>query len=368
MQILFIIPSFLPEVGGAQRQCELVGRELVHRGHAVDVLTRRVPGQPRRETVGGMTVHRVFPFAVPRRLHSPVMILTTVFWFLRHGRKFDIVHSFRLSVHNVAVAWLGPLFHWRWLARMAGAGAAGDLAPVPPGIRHAILQNALNHADVLIALSTVMRSEMVDFGLSPERTLVLDNAVDVQRFDCPKRDFSSADRLLFVGRLSGEKNLEALIRALTDNGLSGMRLSLVGEGDLQAGLAEFADGLGLGGRVLFRGAATREEMPRHYCEHDVFVLPSLSEGMSNALLEAMAAGMVCVCTPVGGAPDLIRDGENGILAASTTAKALADALVRARGMTARQREEMGQRAVRTVRTGFSVSIVVDRLENLYRGE
>ncbi len=367
MRILFIIPSFLPELGGAQRQCELVGRELVDRGHTVVVLTRRAPGAPRRESIGGMAIQRVFPFSVRGRLHSPVMILTTVAWLLRHGRSFDVVQSFRLCVHNVAVALLRPLFGWRWLARMSGGGLSGDLAPVPPGLRKRLLRVALNRADVLLALSNDMRREMIAFGLDSGRIRITPNAVDAARFACPDRDYRRVERLLFSGRLAPEKNLRAVLEALTAPGLETCSLTLAGDGPERGALAEFARGLGIADRVVFRGEVGAENMPRLYCGHDLFVLPSLAEGMSNALLEAMAAGMVCACTPVGGAPDIIESGVNGLLAGGPSAAAVAHALNAAARAAAEQRADWGRNAAAMVRRRYDVSRVVDLLENLYAG-
>ncbi len=363
MNILFLVPSYLPEIGGAQRQAQLAARELVRRGHAVTILTRRVRDRPAAETTAGVHIQRVFPADVPRRLYSAAMILSTALYLLRRGRSFDVVHSFRLCVHNLAVALLRPVFARRWLARMSGGGPSGDLAPVPPGLRRRLLRAALNRADVLLALSSDMRAEMIAFGLDPARILIAPNAVDTARFACPDRDYRRCDRLLFIGRLAPEKNLRALFEALTAPGLEHCSLTLAGDGPERVALAESAHSLNLTDRVTFLGEVG--DVASLYCRHDVFVLPSLAEGMSNALLEAMAAGLPCVCTPVGGAPDIIESGVNGVLAKGTTAAAIAAGLTAVVREAPEQRAAWGRAAAGLVRGHCSVERVGAFLEGLY---
>ncbi|NOY82562.1 MAG: glycosyltransferase family 4 protein, partial [Kiritimatiellaeota bacterium] len=342
MNILFLVPSYLPEIGGAQRQAELLAHELVRRGHAVTILTRRRQDCPDAETSDGVHIRRVFPAHAPRPLYSAAMILSTALFLLRHGCSFDAVHSFRLCVHNLAVALLQPLFGWRWLARMSGGGPSGDLAPVPPGMRRRLLCAALNRAHVLLALSNEMRNEMIAFGLDPARIHLASNAVDTMRFACPERDYRRFQRLLFIGRLAPEKNLHALFEALTAPHLEGCALTVAGDGPERVALAGSARRLGLADRVTFLGGVN--DVAALYGAHDVFVLPSLAEGMSNALLEAMASGLPCVCTPVGGAPDIIEPGVNGILTQGTTAEAVARGLTAAVRATPEQRAAWGRAA------------------------
>jgi len=122
-------------------------------------------------------------------------------------------------------------------------------------------------------------------------------------------------KLLCVGRLIERKGQHYLIDAvkqLTDEGID-VRLDLVGTGDAQAANQAQAARLGLTDRVRFLGYIPREEISYHYAAAHVFVLPSYNEGMSVALLEAMASGLSVIVTPTGGTPELVEAGVNGLV-------------------------------------------------------
>jgi len=172
--------------------------------------------------------------------------------------------------------------------------------------------------------------------------------------------------LLFVGRLNPIKGLDVLVRAwgllprrMRDKAL----LVLVGDGPEKAKLLDSVEQLGLAESVRLVGAqrAVRE----YYWAADIFVLPSRSEGLSGALVEAMACGLPCIASNVGGAPDLIKDGRNGSLFASEDPDQLASKLAAMLGMPDRW-AEIGMLGRQTVVEYADMDLVVDRLRNLYR--
>ena len=146
------------------------------------------------------------------------------------------------------------------------------------------------------------------------RCLLIANGVDADRFrpihvvpdDGPLK-------LLCVGRLierKGQHHLIDAIKRLADQGID-VRLDLVGTGDARSANEAQVARLGLGEHIRFLGYVPREEIAQHYAAAHVFVLPSYNEGMSVALLEAMASGLAVLVTPTGGTPELVEDGING---------------------------------------------------------
>jgi colanic acid/amylovoran biosynthesis glycosyltransferase len=137
-------------------------------------------------------------------------------------------------------------------------------------------------------------------------------------------------RIICVGRLDAQKGHHVLLgalQALRDGGRS-VLVHLVGDGSLRAELEEAAARRGLGGTVVFLGALNAEEARHVFAAADAFVLASLAEGMPVALMEAMALGLPCVATAVGGTPELLRDGVDGLLVPPADEQALAAALAR----------------------------------------
>ncbi len=175
---------------------------------------------------------------------------------------------------------------------------------------------------------------------------IIPNAVDSDVFR-PTYSTSSPDRplrILSVGRLierKGQHHLIEATRLLQDMGQTGFEVLLAGTGDGQATLVAQVERAGLGSSVRFLGFVPHEEMPGVYAEADLFVLPSYNEGMSVALLEAMATGLPVIVTPTGGTDELL-DG-NGLIVSWGDIDGLAGALAQLLSLP-EKRAAMGRRS------------------------
>jgi sugar transferase (PEP-CTERM/EpsH1 system associated) len=207
-------------------------------------------------------------------------------------------------------------------------------------------------------------------GVEPGRIRQLYSGVDTTRFsplpaaEGTNRPGEGAITIGTVGRLDPVKNQAALLAAFAAlrSRFPGLRLTLIGDGPLRAALEAQADALGLAGAVTFTGA--RNDTPDLMRCLDVFVLPSLNEGISNTVLEAMATGLPVVAARVGGNPELVVDGVTGRLYEPADAAALELALLpyltdpalgRAHGRAGRDR----------VVQNFSLDAMVRRYLDLY---
>ena len=146
--------------------------------------------------------------------------------------------------------------------------------------------------------------------------LQIPNGVDLSRFNPAHLVPDDGPlKLLCVGRLiarKGQHHLIDAVKRLTDEGID-VSLDLVGTGDARPANEAQVARLGLTDRVRFVGYVPREEIARHYAAAHVFVLPSYNEGMSVALLEAMASGLAVLVTPTGGTPELVQPEVNGLI-------------------------------------------------------
>ena len=178
-----------------------------------------------------------------------------------------------------------------------------------------LIRRIWRDADRLIAKSA-REIEMIHAVDPRIDCLLIPNGVDINRF---KPDYPVPDdgplKLLCVGRLierKGQHHLIDAVKQLTDEGVD-VRLDLVGEGDARPANEAQVAKLGLSDRVRFLGYVPREEIAQHYAAAHVFVLPSYNEGMSVALLEAMASGLAVLVTPTGGTPELVQPEVNGLI-------------------------------------------------------
>jgi glycosyltransferase involved in cell wall biosynthesis len=178
-----------------------------------------------------------------------------------------------------------------------------------------LLRQVWRGADRLITKSD-REIEMINAVDPRIQCLLIPNGVDANEF---KPTHLAPDdgplKLLCVGRLierKGQHHLIDAVKRLADEGID-VRLDLVGTGDAQADNEAQVTRLGLMDRVRFLGYIPREKIAGHYAAAHVFVLPSYNEGMSVALLEAMASGLAVVVTPTGGTPELVESQGNGFI-------------------------------------------------------
>jgi sugar transferase (PEP-CTERM/EpsH1 system associated) len=234
--------------------------------------------------------------------------------------------------------------------------------------------SAYTHA--MFAVTKELRGELVKhIGIPGERIQVLYNGVDLERFSANGRHeernevrhtlglSDSAVVIGSVGRLVPVKNYSLLLKAVKALGRADVVVMLVGEGKARTDLEALAKSLGINQQVRLLGH--RDDVTSLLTAMDIFVLPSLNEGMSNTLLEAMASGIPSVASDIGGNPEIIADERNGFLFANNDEHALATCLQRLCS-DSQLRTRIGQAGREHIANEFSIQAMIARYENLYR--
>jgi glycosyltransferase involved in cell wall biosynthesis len=181
----------------------------------------------------------------------------------------------------------------------------------------------LENADAVIVLTENMKREVESFGFNIKNIFIIPNGVDLEKFkNLSKKDVrrelkinESENVALCVGTLKIIKGIKYLIEAINivkNKGFK-MRLLLIGEGDQETELKKMAERLNLKEDVNFIGKIENKLIPRYMAASDVFVLPSLSEGLPVVILEAMASGLPIIATDVRGTEEIVKNNENGFL-------------------------------------------------------
>ena len=256
--------------------------------------------------------------------------------------------------------------------------AAARLAGVPAvATVHGLnTRTCFNWASHIIAVSNAVKQHLVGQGLSEGRITVIHNGVDLKLLSRPydraafRRVWGlpeSAPVLVTVGRLVPEKGHRDLLRAFAQlihhAEWRELRLLMVGGGILLAPLQAEAAELGLSDRVIFAGF--QRDVPPFVQAADIFVLPSLREGLSLSALEAMALVKPVVACRVGGTPEVVVEGETGLLVAPSRPEELKhalDSLLR----HPEQARAMGEAGARRVREAFDLEQMVSKIEEVYR--
>lgn len=217
-------------------------------------------------------------------------------------------------------------------------------------VSKSIERAAFSLADAVIVTSELARDYVGKACGQPDKVYLVPTYVDPDVFR-PKTEYHFARPVLYVGRLTPQKNIPELIRACAQ---AQCALHIVGSGEQRAELEELARQVGCSLTML--GTRANEELANLMHEYTIFVLPSLHEGLPKVLIEAMATGMICIGTNVPGTVDLIEDGVNGYLSDGVSADALERALRRA---VVEERTTLGQSARATVLQRFSIDVYAE---------
>jgi glycosyltransferase involved in cell wall biosynthesis len=323
-----------------------------------------------------MRYGRAFAHAISQCIREPLVLARVLLlfpksvYFARQLQQQGIEH-----IHT----------HFVWLGAIA-AGVAADLLGLPFTVcSHAFDLFARNGQDVRRGLLAAARVVTISehnrafiSQLCPEighaAIEVIHCGVDTDRYR-PRDTPSAADRLqiLAIGRLVETKGLVYLVDAckiLKDGGLN-IDCQIVGDGPLRAALQARIDALNLQDRVTLRGALNQTELLQIIRSSDIFALPAIvassgdQDGIPVSLMEAMACGLPVVTTQLSGIPELVVDGETGVLVQQRNAADLADALTRL-ALDATLRMRIGNQARQKVLAEFELRHNVARLAAIFR--
>jgi len=230
--------------------------------------------------------------------------------------------------------------------------------------RKRIVRWAFDHATALIALSPEWAENLKQITRNTNIEVIL-NRVPVPHQKMSRQDASEAPHILFLGRLGKRKGIYDVLEALVTMRERGTRFRLIaaGDGELEEVETRVRD-LGLQDHVSLPGWIDDETRSELLSRAEIFVLPSYAEGLPMSLLEAMAAGLPVIASSVGGIPNAVTNGKEGILIAAGDVPALSDALDTLLSDVT-MRREMGNNAYKRAQDQFDVRHSVDQLISLY---
>jgi glycosyltransferase involved in cell wall biosynthesis len=369
--VLMLMREFHPHTGGYQNQALRLARALVARGVGVHVVTLRAPGLAAEEVHDGIRIHRVRGGG-RGHLAAGAWLLAAFRCVRVHRRDVDVIHAMRLS-SGIVAGLIGAVLGKPVVCKLTG----GDEIRAT-GFGRGLLGRAKRFCLVhtvqrSIALTRAIACDLEAAGVPRGRIARIVNGIESPALTARPTPAAlglpwGPDQpvVVFVGRLIPSKGVDWLLAAWAEVAADhrDARLLLVGDGPERRSLEALTARLGVLGSVRFAGA--RRDVERVLALADVFVLPSRHEGMSNAVLEAMAAGVPVVVAndARGGNRELVEDGVQGFVVPLEDCGALARAIARLLDEPALARA-MGHRGRRTVQARYAMEHVADRYCALY---
>ncbi len=354
--VAVVLTSF--DRGGTERQMTELIRRLDPSRFAVHAvcLRREGPWLPRvEERAASVTEIRVRSL---KTLATVRAVTAFARWLL--ANRIVVLHTCDLYANIIGLA-AGALA--RVPVRIGSR--RGIAAPVAtPGLPS--LQRAAYHAaHRVVANSAAAAAQLRAEGVPPVKTLVIPNGIDLDTF--PPAPRSAQKVVTTIANLRNGKAHDVLLQAASLVLLRqpDARFRIVGDGPLRDTLEAQARALGIDRRVDFLGG--RDDVPALLQSSDLFAFPSLMEAFPNGVMEAMAAGLPIVATDVGGIPELLDHGRNGLLVRPGDAGALADGILHFLGHPD-QADTCGRAARQTIATRYSFERMVAAFESLYLNE
>ena len=362
VRLLKFVTDF--RIGGTERQFLLLSRRLDP--HLFDL---HLAAQLERGELRGSVDERAHPLMTYPidSLYSPRTIAQQL-RFARdlRRRKIEIVHTYGFYPNIFAAA---P-------TKLAGAvmiASIRDQGDMWTPLQLRVQRLVLRLADAIIVNAAAVKDVLVRDGYDARRIVVIRNGLDMGRFEIRtpqgklRRELGLPARGPLVAalcRLHPIKGVEHFLEAavILCRRFPEARFLVVGDGPHRATLERHASTLGLGSRVIFTGA--RQDVPELLSQVSVSVLPSLSEALSNTLLESMASGVPVVATRVGGNPEVVEDGVTGFLVPPREPEALAAAIGRLIEHPQRA-QAMGRAAKERAAEHFSLERLTQETESLY---
>ncbi|MGO1507381.1 MAG: glycosyltransferase [Microbacteriaceae bacterium] len=380
LKILIGCDTFAPDINGAARFAERLAAGLVQRGHDVHVVApnrkyRRAA--PATEVIEGepMTLHRL-----PSVRWAPHDWLRFVWpWRSKHyARKVldrvkpDVVH---IQSHIVIGRGLSRIAHQRGIPVIATNHVMAenilDHTTFPKFVDDAVLKLAWADAkrtfDLTRAITTPTRraADFLERTVDVSGVIPVSCGIDRTQY-APVVGPREKNRMVFVGRLTAEKQVEVILDAMTklDPALD-VSFDIVGGGDQRKSLERAATELGLADRVTFHGRTTDDELRGLLSRASLFVIASIAELQSIATMEAMASALPVVAADAVALPHLVQDGENGYLFEPGNADELAARLTDVFTAEPNEYERMQQASLEGV-VVHDINRTLDTFEALYR--
>ena len=381
LTVLIGCDTFGPDVNGAAKFAERLAAGLVERGHDVHVVA---PAAGRK--YGTWTeVHEGQPMTVHR--------LKSWRWYPHDWLRFALPWQVRKNSQRILDSVKPDVVHFQSHIIIGGAlsSEAQKRGIRIVGTNHFMPENLLEftllpQAFQDVAIRTAWKAASRTFGRAEAVTTPTRRAADfleeythlsgVHAISCgidahrytPNFSGDVANKILFVGRVTGEKKLDVLLTAFAKLPLTlDATLEIVGGGDQLNNLKNLANVLGIRDRVSFTGYVTDAELKEKLSGAKVFAMPSIAELQSIATMEAMASGLPIVGANAMALPHLIHDGENGFLFEPGDVDELAQMLERVLIMPTAKRDVMKKSSLHFIR-GHDITRTLDTFEALYRGE
>ena len=387
MRVIRTIESFYPVISGPANQVFMISNELEKKGIKSPVLTSNYKAKksPFKEKFERVNVLRFdYSFKIMKYLVTPTI--------KEAFKKFDIVHCHSHRSYQTAISYKqAKKYGKKFVISPHGSllGYSQYLKGIAklPYIIYDIFggKQMIKNADAVIVNSKKEYCDAIKYGVSENKLHLLPVGIHINEYS-PMKKKSDVFRVLFVGRICKNRNIAPIIKAAKiikkeiannkkfkkNKKIKKIEFLIVG-GEVKtsdtnksgylSSMKQLSKDLDVTDYVKFLGEKRGKELKKYYRTSDVFVYTSDSENFGQTILEAGAAGLPIICTKVGIAPEIIKNGQNGFLV-KADASQIADRIQRL--FETKKREKYGKKTREIVRNNFSWDVIISEYIKIYK--
>jgi glycosyltransferase involved in cell wall biosynthesis len=369
MRILMLNYEFPPLGGGGSNACYYLLKEFSKMDINVDLITSSANGISEIEKMDeSVTIYKVpihkkdIHYWTQKEILSYSWKANNKVKELMEMHHYDVIHAF-FTIPCGALAYLYKK-KVPFVVSLRGSDVPGFNERF--GVQYVFLKPMIKEiwkkADAVVANSEGLKELALE--TNPQQAIsVIHNGIDISEFTPNDRKKTDGYlQLICVSRLIERKGIRYLLQAIGELKHEKIRLTIVGEGNQLLELKNLTSKLNIEDKVVFKGYLDHSKLAEAYQQSDIFVLPSLNEGMSNAVLEAMASGLPIITTDTGGTVELLDD--NGLIVGMQDSESIANAIMQLIKDPAKI-SEMGEKS-RTMAETLSWRHVAQKYLNVYR--
>ncbi len=332
-RVLILTTAYLPQLGGSELAIKNITDRLP--GVCFDLITSRpssgeLKNFPENEKIGNANVYRVgglfslASFLLPKNFFS-VAVFFKAHQLMRKYGQYDVIHAYQAS-QAAGGGWLLKFKHPNipFVVTLQEGKELNRQPLLTKFFRYLILKKADKVTAISNYLAQYVRSQNSKVPID-----VIPNGVDLDKFKLKENHFGSG-KIITASRLVEKNGIGDLIDAVSivRKEFPDIGLQIIGSGPLEKKLKLQVKNLNLEGGVEFLGEISNDLLPNYLSRADIFVRPSLSEGLGISFLEAMAVGLPIIGTSVGGIPDFLKDGETGLFCEPNNPQSIAENILK----------------------------------------
>ena len=383
MRIAYFTDTFLPRIDGITYTVSEHSKLLSARGNKIRIYAPSYPERNKNEKLNGVMIERYPSIPLPTYKGTRISF-PNIYTIYKSIKKFnpDIIHFHTPGPIGISAILLArflkkPLvttYHTLW---------SEVLPPLPPfniiykffktdETEKDLFKNAIwkisgeffDDCDVIISpAKTIMRQLLIHNHKG--KIVVVSNGIDTNKFKAKVRAKTNL-KILYVGRLSHEKNVDMVIKAFAKvvRTIPNAKMEIVGDGPVLKSLKNLVDKLKLSNQIVFHGSIDREKLVNYYKRCDVFATGSAMEVQPLTLLEAMSCGLPVVGVKRAGVAEMVINNVNGYLVSPSNSNAMSTKIVKILSDN-KLRLKLGKNSRKTAKENSLLSSI-QKLENLYK--